>query len=294
MRDPAVLDPEIRAYLEAENAYMEAQLADTRALQEALFAEMKGAPQAGRQHRAGARRPLRLLLELRLRRPVSAPLPRVPRDGGAETVLLDGNVEAQGKPYWDLGAIAHSPDHKLLAYATDDKGSELFTIRIRDLATGQDLPDAHSRHARRDRLGQRRAHALLYSPRRPTSARSSSIGTQVGTPAEADELVYAEKDTGYYVGARQDAVGAVHPDRRPRPPVERDLPASTPTPRGLACGSGRGTRARPRVPGRAPRRAPDHHHQLGRRRGLPHLRGARSPHRAVRTGARSCRTSPAA
>ncbi|MFM9785740.1 beta-propeller domain-containing protein, partial [Streptomyces scabiei] len=47
-----------------------------------------------------------------------------------------------GKAYWQLGDAAHSPDHRYLAYSVDDKGSELFTIRVRDLATGQDLPDA--------------------------------------------------------------------------------------------------------------------------------------------------------
>src|SRR5262249_59794988 len=67
---------------------------------------------------------------------------RQPRGGGAEAVLLDGNREAQGRAYWQLGSVAHSPDHKLLAYGVDDKGSELFTIRIRDLATGADLDDS--------------------------------------------------------------------------------------------------------------------------------------------------------
>ena len=45
---------------------------------------------------------------------------RRPRGGGQEQILLDGNAEAEGKPYWDLGTKEHSPDHKLLAYAVDD------------------------------------------------------------------------------------------------------------------------------------------------------------------------------
>ena len=80
-------------------------------------------------------------------------------------VLLDGNAEAAGKSYWDLGATAHSPDHKLLAYATDDKGSELYTVRIRDLATGKDLADEIPDTQRRPRMGARRQDAVLHQGR---------------------------------------------------------------------------------------------------------------------------------
>ena len=68
-------------------------------------------------------------------------LVRTDRDGGNERVILDANRLAEGKPYFHLGGAAHSPDHGLLAYATDEKGSEYFEIRIRDIATGEDLPD---------------------------------------------------------------------------------------------------------------------------------------------------------
>ena len=87
------------------------------------------------------------------------------RSGEDEQVLLDGNVEAEGKAYWDLGGFHHSPDHKLLAYASDDKGSELYTIRVRDLASGKDLRRQHPRHARRRRLGERQQDAILRPPR---------------------------------------------------------------------------------------------------------------------------------
>ena len=108
MRDPKRLAPEIRAYLEAENAYCDAQLSDTNLLQADLFTEMKGrlkendstvpAPDGPYAYYssfvAGGQYPL---------------LARRPRDGGAETVLLDGNAEAKGKRYWDLGISHHSP-----------------------------------------------------------------------------------------------------------------------------------------------------------------------------------------
>jgi oligopeptidase B len=197
MRDPAALDPTIRTYLEAENAYCDAQLSETRQLQDELFIEMKGrlkendssvpAPDGlfayFSRFVAGGQYPL---------------LCRQGRTGGSDEVLLDGNLEAAGKPYWDLGASQHSPDHSLLAYSSDDRGSELYTIRFRDLKTGRDFPDEipdtrggfiwanDSRTIFYVRLDEHHRPLLVYRH-------------VVGTPASADVLVYEEKDIGFYV-----------------------------------------------------------------------------------------------
>jgi oligopeptidase B len=96
MRDPSVLTPDIRTHLEAENAWTEATLSPTKALQETLFREMKGrikeddssvpSPDGqysyGVKYVTGGQQPLFI---------------RTPRDGGNETVLVDGNREAEGK-----------------------------------------------------------------------------------------------------------------------------------------------------------------------------------------------------
>jgi oligopeptidase B len=201
MRDPAVLDPEIRAHLEAENAYCEALLSDTGALQTALFAEMKGrlkeddasvpAPDGPFAYYssfvAGGQYPV---------------LARIPRGGGPETVLLDGNREAEGKAYWDLGGSAHSPDHALFAYASDDRGSELYTIRIRDLASGQDLPDCIP-DTRGGFVWANDSRTLFYV-RLDEHHRPLKVYRHVlGTPVEDDVLVYEEKDIGFYVALSQ-------------------------------------------------------------------------------------------
>ena len=207
MRDPSGSTPEIRAYLEAENAYCDAQLSDTQSPAGRPLHRDEGAPQGGRQHRAGARWPLRLLLELRRRWPVSAARRR-PRDGGAETVLLDGNDEAEGKRYWDLGSSHHSPDHTLLAYSGDDKGSELYTIRIRDLRTGRTWPTSIPDTRGGLVWAQRQPHAVLRAPRRPPPPAAASTATLSARRSTDDVLVYEEKDIGFYVGIGLDAVGA--------------------------------------------------------------------------------------
>ncbi|HVX91787.1 MAG TPA: S9 family peptidase [Xanthobacteraceae bacterium] len=140
MRDPEVLDPQIRAYLVAENAYAEAVLAGTQELQATLFAEMKGrikeddstvptpdGPYAYfSRYRQGGEHPL---------------ICRRPREAENEEVLLDGDALAQGKAFFQIGGTRHSPDHRLLAWSADEAGSELYALRVREVATGADLAD---------------------------------------------------------------------------------------------------------------------------------------------------------
>ncbi len=200
MRQPDTLDPEIRTYLEAENAYTEETLADTKALQETLFKEMKARLKEDDRQVPQPDGPYEYFPRF-VTGGQYAQLCRILRGGSPDdaTVLLDGNAEAAGKQYWDLGGATHSPDHRLLAYATDDKGSELYTIRFRDLATGKDLPDeipdtrggmqwsADARHLFYVKVDDNKRPQFIY---RHT----------LGEPANADVLVYAEPDSGFFVG----------------------------------------------------------------------------------------------
>jgi oligopeptidase B len=201
MRDPAALDPAIRGYLEAENGYTQEALADTAGLQGTLYEEMRArikeddssvpTPDGPYEYYtsfvAGGQYPL---------------LCRRTRGGGPEQILIDGNREAAGQAYWQLGAAAHSPDHRFLAYAVDDRGSELFTIRIRDLATGHDLADAIP-DTRGAPVWAQDSKTLFYvrldANQRPLFVHRH----QVDTPTERDVLVYEEKDVGFYVDVEQ-------------------------------------------------------------------------------------------
>ena len=197
MRDPAKLDAEIRAYLEAENANTKFELADTDALQVTLFAEMKARLKADDRTVPSPDGPFEYFSTF-VKGGQYPRFMRQPRGGGDEAVLLDGNIEAKDKTYWGLGATSHSPDHTLFAYAVDDKGSELYSIRIRDLATGVDLADVIP-DARGDLVWANDSRTLLYV-RLDDNHRPLFVYRHViGTPVEADVLVYEEKDTGYYV-----------------------------------------------------------------------------------------------
>ena len=89
----------------------------------------------------------------------------------AETIMLDGDKEAEGHPFFDLGGADHSPDHRLMAWSADIKGSEYFTIRVRDLESGADLPDEVPATSGRRGLARRFLRLLLRRARRQPPAR---------------------------------------------------------------------------------------------------------------------------
>jgi oligopeptidase B len=192
-----VLDPAIRTYLEAENAYEKAVLAHTARLQEKLFAEMKGrikeddssvpSPDGAHayyhRYREGGQHPI---------------VCRAPRDGGAEETLLDGDALAAGKAYFKLGATLHSPDHRLLAWSSDDKGSEYDTLRVRELATGSDLADTIA-DIEGSPVWTADSSAFYYVRLNANHRPSRVYRHRLGTPATDDALVYEEKDERYFV-----------------------------------------------------------------------------------------------
>jgi oligopeptidase B len=135
---PVVDDPDVLAYLRAENAYYEAAMAPHRPLIDTLVAEMRGRIQEddssvpvrdgdflywwafspGAQYRTWYRRPAA---------------------GGAPQVIFDEAAEAAGGQYFRLGAMEVSPDGRYTATLVDDNGSERFKLCIRDIAAGRDL-----------------------------------------------------------------------------------------------------------------------------------------------------------
>jgi len=141
LRDPAAIRADVKAHLQAENAYAKAMLASTEPLQAALFAEMKGRIKEDDSSVPTPDGPWDYYVryEIGAQHPVHARRPRGAAEG--EVVLLDEDAEAKGKAYYQVGAASHSPDHALYAFAVDEQGSEVHRILIKDLATGEILPE---------------------------------------------------------------------------------------------------------------------------------------------------------
>jgi oligopeptidase B len=202
MRDPSALRPDIRAHLEAENAYTAALLASTAALQGAMFEEMKGrikeddstvpAPDGAFDYYS--------------RYQTGAQHPRLCRKGrggqGSEQVLLDIEAMAAPHAYFQVGHAEHSPDHALYAWAEDDQGSEYYRIRVKDLATGE-VFEGPVESSTGDFVFSPDSQWLFWTWR-DENGRPAKIFRR---PARggSDALVYAEPDAGFFIGVGRTA-----------------------------------------------------------------------------------------
>ena len=195
VRDPAILD-----YLKAENAYREAVMAPLAGLQEQLFHELKGRLKDDDCGVPMKRGPWfyswRFEPGAQYRSHIRIPCEEGP--DGASRTILDEPALAEGHEYLDVGGIEPSPDHSLLAYSTDTDGSERFSIRVRDLATGEDLPDTIP-----DTDGDpawATDNRTVFYVRLDAQLRPSSVWRhRLGTPVAEDVEVYREHDPGFGV-----------------------------------------------------------------------------------------------
>ncbi|MEU8015048.1 S9 family peptidase [Micromonospora parva] len=205
-------NPETIAYLTAENEYTDARTAHLADLRADLFEETRRRTQEtdlsvptrkgghwyytrtveGQQYGVQCRRPVR---DGETKPPVSAD--GAPLDG--EEVLLDGNLLAEGHDFFSLGAFDVSPDGRWLAYSTDFSGDERFTLRVKDLTTGELLPDevpdtfygtAWSTDA-----------SVLFYVTVDDAWRPNRVWRHtIGSPAADDVVVHQEDDERFWVG----------------------------------------------------------------------------------------------
>lgn len=195
---PDVKDPEILAYLKAENAYFDAAMAPYQGLVDTLFEELKGRIKEEDEsvpvERDGWLYFWRFEKGAQYRRWY-----RHRADGGEAHLILDEPALARGLDYFKLGGQAVDPAGRRLAYAADTDGSENYTIRIKDLQTGAVLPDAIPGTAG-SLLWAEDGETLIYVERnaqwRPFRVRAHRLGAD---PA-ADPILYEEADEAFFVG----------------------------------------------------------------------------------------------
>ena len=197
-KTPTLLDKEIRAHLEEENAYQTSQMADTIGLQKTLFAEMKGrikeddssvpvrdGPYAyGVSFTTGGEQPHYF---------------RTPRGGGKASVYVDGDALAKGKDYFRLGAVQHSPDHSKCAWTYDDKGSEFYTIKLRDMTSLIDSTE-NIINTSGDVVWDANSEGFFYTNVDENHRPSKLYYHKIGTDQSVDKLIFEEKDPGFFLG----------------------------------------------------------------------------------------------
>ena len=120
-------------------------------------------------------------------------------DAATVQVLLDENVEADGHEYFDLGAFDVSMDHRFAAWSMDTAGDERYTLRIRDLTTGDDLPDRIEEVSHAGVAWSRDGQWLFYVTPDPQERPATVWRHRVGTPRSDDVCVFDETDERFYV-----------------------------------------------------------------------------------------------
>jgi oligopeptidase B len=198
MRNPEVLDADIRAYLEAENDYFESLFGEPKAeLQDEIYKEIRGRikeDDSGIPTPDGPYAYFSKMLEGK-QYPL---LVRTPRDGREETILLDCNKEA-GDGYFGFGMASHDPAHEMLMWSCDRKGSEYYTIFIRDLSTGKELTDTIER-ASGSGVWSADSKSFYYVELDENHRPFRVLRHTLGTPQSDDAVIYEEADSGVFVG----------------------------------------------------------------------------------------------
>ncbi|MHA7283416.1 S9 family peptidase [Arthrobacter sp. TMS2-4] len=215
MRDKE--SPELIEYLQRENAYTEAVTRAQEPLREAIFGEIRDRTQEtdlsvparkkgwwyysrteeGKQYGIQCRVAAEDTGDLSRDWAPPVVVPGQPVPG--EQIMLDGNELAKGKPFFSLGGLSVTEDGTLLAYSEDNAGDERFTLRIKNLETGDLLPDAvpnvfYGLAFSPD--GTRVYYTVVDDSWRPYQVRAHTLGT----PVEEDDVVFQEDDVALWTG----------------------------------------------------------------------------------------------
>jgi oligopeptidase B len=215
--------PEVIDYLNAENAYTNAVTAPLKPLEEKLYNEMLShikETDVSVAYRSGSffyymRTTEGCQYPTHCRRAVANTVPDTPYDESqSEQIILDVNKLAEGQPYMSLGAMAVSPNGKLLAYTTDNTGFRQYTLHIRDLTSGEHLVDLPSGATDRElvkiaeRVGSLAwaadSRTIFYTVEDEETKRHDQLFRHsVGVDGERHgehTLIYEEKDERYNIG----------------------------------------------------------------------------------------------
>ncbi len=215
LRDDKRENKEMLAYLNAENAYTDAVMAPLKPLEDKLYDEVVARIKqddasvpyrergwwyyarfvTGKDYPVHARRKDGPGVDA-----VSIQAANAAGDFTGEQVLLDVNALGEGKDYYNVGDYEVSPDNRLLAYADDTNGRRQYTIRFKNLDTGEMLPDTVT-NAEPNLVWSDDGRTLFYVDKDPETLLSKRVKAHVlGTPASQDALVYEEEDDSFYMG----------------------------------------------------------------------------------------------
>ncbi len=187
-------------YLNAENDYCKAQMKHTAAFQESLYKEM-----IGRIKQDDASVPyFKNGYWYYTRYAEGQEYAIYCRKKGSldskEEIMLDGNQLAKGLAYFDLGAMAVSPDNKILAYATDTLSRRVYSVYFKNLETGELFKDIITGTSGSMAWANDNKTLFYCMSNEKTLLSEKIYRHKLGTEQKADVMVYHEKDPSYYIG----------------------------------------------------------------------------------------------
>ncbi|WNJ19698.1 S9 family peptidase [Pontibacter sp. G13] len=197
---PDAQTQQVVEYLEAENAYTDRQLASTEALQETLFEEITGRLKQDDEsvprfengywyysrYETGKEYPIFCRKKGTL--------------DATEEILLDANQQAEGLDYYAVSGLKVSPDNQMLAFAEDKLSRRIYTVRFKNLETGEILPDALPNATPGGAWASDNA-TFFYTTKNKTTLLPEKVWRhRLGSDAGADEMVYEETDPTFYTG----------------------------------------------------------------------------------------------
>ena len=197
--DPDEHTQKVLDYLNAENAYLKTSMAHTDSLQETLYEEIVGRIKQDdesvpylkngywyyNRFEEGKEYPI----ECRKKESLE----------GAEEVLLDANLRAEGQDYYNVAGLSVSPNNELLAFTEDVVGRRIYTIRFKNLKTGDMLADEIS-GVDPGVAWANDSKTVFYTAKNPTTLLSEMIKRHtLGTPVSQNAVVYRELDTSFYL-----------------------------------------------------------------------------------------------
>jgi len=198
-------DPRVLELLRAENERTEGAMTPYSRLEEMLYAEMRGRIQETDRsvparcdaffyfHRTEEGLPYRIWV-------------RSTDPEGTGVTILDENELARGCDYCSVGCVVVSPDHRFLAYAFDTTGDEGHTVRVRDLDSGEDMPERID-GATEDLAWAKDASTLYYVTRDALKRASRVYRHRLGFDPSEDVLVFEEEDPAFHVALRASRSG---------------------------------------------------------------------------------------
>lgn len=194
-------NPEVIAYLEAENAYTDTMLAHTKAFQEKLYQEIIGRLQPDEESVPYLDNGYYYLTRFEKGKEYPIYARKKGSLKAAEEVMLDVNELARGHSYYNVGGESISPDNKILAFGEDTLSRRIYTLRFKNLETGEMLHDEIP-GTTGSAVWANDNKTVFYVAKDPVTLRSFKVMRHIlGTPSKTDEEVFREDDATFSVYA---------------------------------------------------------------------------------------------